>query len=347
MNRNVSLSSHNGNHSSARLRFSATVLLLLVCNYPGQSLAQTNAQRSQAATTTANSNAFCTALPKFYWEIGDRNLKLASGTHGIAPPTATTQMAVYSASKWIYGAYVYQKRGGQLNSADIQALRMQAGYTENSQCLFNTTVGTCHTAMDVQDPGAIGKYYYGPGHFQKHASVDLALASKNKTQLATEIHAQLGSDFVFTYNVPQLAGQGKSSAADYAIFLRKLLNGNLLLGAVLGSSPVCTYTGPTNATTLRTNCPTSLYSPVSDPAAGSDRDWDYSLGHWVETDPNPADPDDGAFSSAGAAGFYPWIDASKTYYGVLARLQVGATSAADSVNCGRKIRKAWLTATPQ
>ena len=51
---------------------------------------------------------------------------------------------------------------------------------------------------------------------------------------------------------------------------------------------------------------------------------------------------DGAFSSPGAFGFYPWIDASKTYYGVLAR-QGAAGTGVDSVNCGRLIRKAWVT----
>ena len=36
---------------------------------------------------------------------------------------------------------------------------------------------------------------------------------------------------------------------------------------------------------------------------------------------------DGAFSSPGLFGFYPWIDAGKTYYGVLARYDpTGASS---------------------
>ena len=46
-------------------------------------------------------------------------------------------------------------------------------------------------------------------------------------------------------------------------------------------------------------------------------------------------------SSPGAFGFYPWIDASKTYYGLVARLAIG--SALESVYCGRMIRKAWVT----
>lgn len=307
--------------------------------------AQTLQQRIDAATTTASSNAHCTALPKFYWEIGDAAQKLASGTRGGGAPGATTQMPVYSASKWVYAAYVYQRRNGVLSSADLQALRMHAGYTESSQCLLSTTVGACYSLMDAQDPGAVDQYFYAAGNFQKHASVDMGLSSLNKTQLATEIHNYLGNDWIFTYNQPQLAGRGKSSASDYGKFLRKMLSGSILMYAdVLGSDAVCTYTGPTDPVTGRTNCPASLYSPTSDPEAGMDEDWDYSLGHWVETDPVEGD---GAFSSPGAAGFYPWIDAGRTWYGVLAREQVGATSSADSVRCGRKIRKAWVTGTAQ
>jgi hypothetical protein len=61
---------------------------------------------------------------------------------------------------------------------------------------------------------------------------------------------------------------------------------------------------------------------------------------------------DGAFSSPGAFGFYPWIDASKTTYGVLARHASVSLTADDpvataSVLCGRTIRKAWFAATAQ
>ena len=67
----------------------------------------------------------------------------------------------------------------------------------------------------------------------------------------------------------------------------------------------------------------------------------YSLGHWVEDDPTTGD---GAFSSAGLFGFYPWIDASKTYYGIIARFQVRSPGAgAASQACGAQIRKAWKT----
>ena len=36
-----------------------------------------------------------------------------------------------------------------------------------------------------------------------------------------------------------------------------------------------------------------------------------ALGHWVE--------EDGAYSSPGLYGFYPWIDHAQAWYGVIAR----------------------------
>jgi hypothetical protein len=70
--------------------------------------------------------------------------------------------------------------------------------------------------------------------------------------------------------------------------------------------------------------------------------WQYSLGHWVESDPRVGD---GAFSSPGAFGFYPWIDAGRSHYGILAR--VASNGARGSALCGRQIRKAWSTGVAQ
>ncbi len=56
---------------------------------------------------------------------------------------------------------------------------------------------------------------------------------------------------------------------------------------------------------------------------------------------------DGAFSSAGAFGFYPWIDSGKTYYGVVARQVFAQNAGYDSARCGRLIRKAWITGAVQ
>jgi hypothetical protein len=72
--------------------------------------------------------------------------------------------------------------------------------------------------------------------------------------------------------------------------------------------------------------------------------WSYSIGHWVDADPVVGD---GAFSSTGAFGFHPWIDASKTSYGVLARRTAVPGTGSESAACGRLLRKAWATGAAQ
>jgi hypothetical protein len=73
----------------------------------------------------------------------------------------------------------------------------------------------------------------------------------------------------------------------------------------------------------------------------------YSIAHWVEDDPTSGD---GAFSSPGAFGFYPWIEANKHFYGVISRaapangtIQNGLQSSL----CGHEIRAAWESGQQQ
>jgi hypothetical protein len=112
------------------------------------------------------------------------------------------------------------------------------------------------------------------------------------------------------------------------MFLRKVLSGGLTLKGALGSNQVC-------ANTSTSGC-NAAFSPDDLPPAEA---WRYSLGHWVESDPTLGD---GAFSSAGGGGFYPWIDSSKTYYGIVAReRETEAGAGINSEQCGRLIRQAW------
>ena len=293
--------------------------------------------RAQAARTTASSAAACTAVAPFYWEIGDTTGARVSGsvdTVGGRAYRADTSMAIASASKWLYGAYVVERRAGVLTTSDIRFLNFRAGYTSFLSCTRGQTVDAC-----LASPAANGAYTaaddglfsYGGGHMQQHASL-LGLGALDNTALAAEMQAKLGADVGLSYNQPQLAGGAQSTASDYARFLRKLLVGApaaLKLGPLLGTQAVCT-----NPST----CATALVTPI--PRTES---WHYALGHWVEDDPVVGD---GAFSSPGAFGFYPWVDASRTLYGVLAR-EVASGSGVGSASCGRLIRKAWATGTPQ
>lgn len=298
------------------------------------------ATRSTAATSTAQNNAACTAIQPFYWEIGDRSQRLAGASVNQAGNattyTADTEMAIASASKWLYGAYVAERRSGMLTPEDIQFLTFTSGYTSFAaigDCFAPDTVAECVARgdNDVQTPEHVDQYYYNGGHMQKHASLvgGMDLGAMNNAALAAEVRRLLGSDINLSYTQPQPAGGVRSTANDYARFLRKLLNNQLQLAALLGSSKVCT-----NPDT----CATAISTPIT-----NGLNWHYSIGHWVEDD---ATRSDGAFSSAGAFGFYPWVDVSKTWYGIVAR-QDTAGGGNESADCGALIRKAWVTGVAQ
>ncbi len=51
------------------------------------------------------------------------------------------------------------------------------------------------------------------------------------------------------------------------------------------------------------------------------------------------------YSSGGEFGFYPWIDSTKSYYGIIAHHQ--ASSAYSTIECGRLIRAAFMTGVEQ
>lgn len=301
------------------------------------------ATRIQAATATAQSKTnACAPIQPFYWEIGDATQRLAGGSVNAPGASnavdANTVMNIASASKWLYGAYVAERRGGALTSEDIRFLNFRSGYTNFgfSGCEPADTVASCVARGDngVQTAANIDRFFYNGGHMQKHASLPapgMALGALNNATLAAELRRVLGTDIELSYTQPQLAGGARMNARSYAVFLRKLLGGQLQMGALLGSSPVCT-----NPHT----CPSAVYSPA--PSNSSEH---YSIGHWVEDDPVVGD---GAFSSPGAFGFYPWVDATRTLYGVVARVDLlGQGIGFASQQCGALVRKAWVTGAVQ
>jgi CubicO group peptidase (beta-lactamase class C family) len=291
-----------------------------------------DSQRIAAATATAQSlTNDCPKAAPFYWEIGTRDAKKAGGSVG-SGVTASTVVRYASASKWLYGAYVVQRRQGVLSSTDVQMLTMKSGYTNFRICKPYHTVDSCLSkGVNGQYSAATdGHFYYDGGHMQKHASMN-GLGAKNNAGLTAALSTQLGNDVVVNFSQPQLAGGGVGNADTYARFLRKLLGGELRLGSMLGSSSVCT-----NPLTCGSDQP--LYTPMPE-----EESWLYSLGHWVEADPLVGD---GAFSSLGVYGFYPWIDAGRSYYGILAR-DIAPNGARRSALCGRQIRKAWSTGEAQ
>jgi hypothetical protein len=300
----------------------------------GLSCIPTLGQQVLAATTTAQNNASCTTLGDFYWEIGDGTGPLGSGAIG-SSYSSSTMMDIASSSKWVLGAYAVQKQYGVLSANDVQDLEMGAGYVNFSYCAANQTVDGCFNYLNnnVFTPNAAGKFYYSGGNFQYWGHTNSIVKGMNSTQLTAEFASVLGSDVISTssiyFSTPQLAGGLRAMPAAYGAFLRKILNQQLLISSFLSYQPVCT---------LPSVCPSALYSPV--PAAEH-----YSIAHWIEDDPSQ----DGAFSSPGKYGFYPWIDASRSFYGVLARVDTttGEGAGYNSQLCGQLIRAAWMTGSPQ
>ena len=281
---------------------------------------------ASAVASAIAGDPHCKTIPDFYWEIGDVSGVLASGAVGTLF-SATTPMNIASASKLVFGAYVVERFKADLSQMDASAMRMLAGYTSlvYDTCVGASTVAACFAAANnsTQTAADVGRFYYNGGNFQSYA-IALGLGGDDDAALTTEIKSLVGPELSFNYSSPQLAAGIKTTAADYAAFLRKILAGKLALASHLGEAAVCT---------LPSSCPTAVYSPA--PAA-----WHYSYAHWVEDDPSTGD---GAFSSPGAFGFYPWIDATKTYYGILARYSLGAQAYLESAECGAAIRKAFVT----
>ena len=284
-------------------------------------------QRGAAARATAQGSANCKEVQPFYWSIGDARGVLGDGSVGRRAPTATTAMPIASASKLVYAAFVAQQRHGQLTDEDVRYLTFTSGYTHFRSCRRGQTVGQCDAMRDngEHDPADDGRFHYNGGHMERHAVLD-GLGGLDDDGLARAINEQLGTSF--RYLQPQLAGGISTTAADYGEFLRRIVDGQLQMKSVLGTHAVCT-----NPRT----CATAAESPFTQ------ADLHYSIGHWVEDDARG----DGAFSSAGAFGFYPWISKDKMTWGVLARFQPtldGAKAGAASLMCGREIRAAWVSA---
>jgi hypothetical protein len=285
-----------------------------------------------AATTTAISNSFCQVAQPFYWEIGTGTGKIAGASVGTSPPDATTVLSIASASKMIFASYVLEKKSGVLTTSEIKGLNFTSSYSTFTSCVGQATVNLCYSNIVLPAvPANDNKFYYGGGHMQKIAAVDLSIGAIGAAGLATEVATYVGIDLGLSYTIPQPAGGVQLSANGYALFLRKILNQNLRMNSFLGTNAVCTNT---------TNCPsTALSTPIPSTEA-----WQYSLGHWIENDPTTGD---GTFSSPGLYGFYPWITSDKSRYGILARYNTGINAYWESVQCGRLIRKAYLTGVAQ
>lgn len=278
------------------------------------------ARRAAVEATLAHAPA-CARLGDVYWEIGDADDRLAWGQRG-GEITADRRIPLGAATKWLFAAYVAERRGGALGPGDIAALTMTSGYSKLNTvaCRGASTVADCPSPGP--NPEHVGRFYYNNGHAQ-HLAMELGLARMEPRALADEINGVLQLSAPVGFDAPQVSA-GFLTPAAYGEFLRGLVDRRAHLAPLLGRYATCTL------------CLNGLYSPAPKP-------WSYSLGHWVEDGPG----DDGALSSPGLFGFYPWISADRATWGLLARNHLSKDAWWASARCGALMRRAWATGREQ
>ena len=183
---------------------------------------------------------------------------------------------------------------------------------------------------NYQDPTSIGFFDYDGGHIQNHGGLFSPIGNTPNNLLGAVISKQLGAGVKIKYSQPLLPGGVYTTPSEFALVLTHIVDGSLFMHDALGTSAICTVASDT--------CQ-ALNSPI--PEA-----WHFSIAHWVEDDPKSNG--DGAFSAPGGQGFYPWVEASKAYYGLVGRATTGPNKQGfQSVQCGRLIRRAWDTGVQQ
>ncbi len=322
----------------------------------------------------------------FYWEIGDQNGVIIDSPTGLMAAgsvtpkgatkpnyTRTGQLLIASATKWVYATYAAEKKAvlGANGSYEIPKqyvpfLNFTSGYTnmQSGDCPANETP-TVKDCMNRQNgtvtngtinPKDIGYFKYNGGHMQVFGGGgDPSIGDANGDALSTS--KVLGNSVTSTFKAhnvnaamsfvsPMPESGILTSAQNYAILLQGIIRNDspLVMKSLLkpaASDPYAICTSVTDKTCVDANGQRLSHgTPV--PISLS---WHYGIGHWIESDPVTGD---GSYSSAGGYGFYPWIDATKTYYGIVSRLdnspgQQGFRSAL----CGASIRKAFMTGQPQ
>lgn len=159
-----------------------------------------------AAKNAANTDPMCTTdkLGDFYWEIGNAsdNAPIVYSSQGTGSVNSSSYFNIASASKWIFGAYVLEKKGiDQVRgiSALKDGLRFMSGYTgfNEDACIGKQNVTACYIAgmngkTGQANPDTVNKFDYDSGHDQKLANVDLGLANFTAAQLDAEYQNTIG-----------------------------------------------------------------------------------------------------------------------------------------------------------
>ena len=315
----------------------------------------TNNKYQAAAKKTAGGR-LCDAMEPFYWEVGTAKKIEVNGFYGQADPRRglnagpDQQTLAGSAGAWLASAFLIEKaleNQTTLTPDQIDLLRGRSPYTasNNDRCGNALTVKSCFGKMGgYRKPAphapATYPFYFGPGHLQKLA-MDLGLGDVFASQLREEMINTLGRDnyYVASFNTARLFDGLRISPKGYARFLRDTMAGYNPMSKLLGAHAACAY----NAADCKDN--------VTYAGAPPDKRWQYSIGHWVETDDTRGR---GAFSAFSLEGYYVWISGDKKNYGIVAPLRADTrvkNSAKDTyiaaIDCGRAIREAFRTGIEQ
>ncbi len=296
----------------------------------------------QAAVNTANTSQDCASLGDFYWEVGDAAAKRFGFSRG-ASVTETTVMPLASASKWLYAsAYLQEKGYLNLTAAQKKRLNFTGGFIEGNDLNIcgepGTTVAVCYGPgyKDVsyrlfQD----GKFFYDGGHMQKLAVDDMGGRTGTGFASVTDwLNNQLGTGFPESASAVAVAGGFRGSAAHYRLFLQNLLNSQYTMSVRLNADDVPAYPGGANVT----------YTPWR-----GDLPVHYGLGHWIEREPVNGAITVTGHSSPGKFGFYPWVNASRSQYMLLARARNDSATFEGQMSreCAHRIRVAYSTGVTQ
>lgn len=295
----------------------------------------------QAAVDTANSSQDCTSLGDFYWEVGNGTTKLFGFSRGTSV-SETTVMPLASASKWLYASAYLQSKGYlNLGADEKKGLNFTSGFLEgntNATCGdAGTTVSACYGPdykAVAYDDSQNGSFFYGGGHMQKLALDDMG--ARTGTGLASVVdwlNGQLGTSFPQSSGAVAVAGGFWGSAAHYRVFLQKLLTNQYAMSVRLNADAVPAYPGG----------PGVAYTPWVTGQAY------YGLGHWLERESVNNVWTVTGHSSPGMFGFYPWVEAGKGQYMLLARSRTLTTGGEGEMSraCAHRIHDAYQSGVPQ
>jgi hypothetical protein len=329
----------------------------------------------------------------FYWEIGDQNGIVTDSSSGLSAAgsvqpegssgthySRSSSLLIASASKWIYGAYVAELQAvqqdgqWQIPATQVPFLRFTSGYDnmgDNCVASVTPTVQACleypnGSRRSAEPNGSrsaadAGRFNYNSGHLEVfEGGGDPAIANVMKgagnggsalTSAVVSAFAAKGVNLKLRFLAPVPAGGIMTTPADYATFLRGLIRtaNPLLMSHFLNpasADPYAVCTNPSDPGCVDSSGnPLAIFTPIP-----SDTSWHYSITHWIEDDPATGDS---SYSSPGRFGFYPWIDSTKTYYGIIARYDTGSPWSKQrapyykSIICGEAVRKAFMTGQVQ